>query len=94
MDRRPNDAMMLYNAACVHCCLGRTDDGAGDLLRAVKAGIAERGYELDVWLGWLVVDWIGVRFRPRSGRGFRHSKSARGGRLVTGIFSDSRKAES
>jgi hypothetical protein len=40
----PGDAVMLYNAACVRCRLGRTDEGARFLLRSIKAGFADFGH--------------------------------------------------
>jgi hypothetical protein len=36
--RYPADAVMLYNAACLHCRRGEPDLGATYLIRAVKAG--------------------------------------------------------
>ncbi len=44
LESHPDDAVMLYNAACVRCRLGRPDDGARDLVRAVKAGFADFGH--------------------------------------------------
>lgn len=37
----PNDANMLYNAACANALLGHEDDAASTLLRAVKAGFRD-----------------------------------------------------
>lgn len=39
--RHPDDAIMLYNAACVQCRLGSVDDGAAFLIKAIKAGFAD-----------------------------------------------------
>ena len=41
LQRRPSDAAMLYNAACVRCRLGEFDRGAAYFIRAVKAGFAD-----------------------------------------------------
>ena len=38
---RPNDAVMLYNAACVQCRLREPDRGASLLIDAVKAGFGD-----------------------------------------------------
>ncbi len=44
LQSHPDDATMLYNAACVRCRLGRADEGARDLVRAIKAGFADFGH--------------------------------------------------
>ena len=41
LERQPEDAVMLYNAACVQCRLGGLDRGAAYLLKAVKAGFTD-----------------------------------------------------
>ncbi len=41
LQRRPSDAVMLYNAACVRCRLGEPDRGAAYFIRAVKAGFTD-----------------------------------------------------
>ncbi|MCA9296513.1 MAG: PDZ domain-containing protein [Phycisphaerales bacterium] len=38
IDAHPNDADMLYNLACAFARLGRTDDAADTMLRAVESG--------------------------------------------------------
>ncbi len=39
----PNDAVMLYNAACIYCRLGRTEQCASSLRRAIDAGLTDLG---------------------------------------------------
>ncbi len=39
----PNDAVMLYNAACIYCRLGQTERGASSLRRAIDAGLTDLG---------------------------------------------------
>ncbi len=41
LQQAPDDAVMLYNAACVRCRLGEPEVGASYLIRAVKAGFAD-----------------------------------------------------
>ena len=41
LQHRPDDAAMLYNAACLRCRLGRPDAAASYLLAAVKAGFRD-----------------------------------------------------
>lgn len=41
LTRRPNDPVMLYNAACAYCHLGDRDTAAGYLRRAVQAGLRD-----------------------------------------------------
>ena len=43
LQSRPNDAVMLYNAACAYSLLGDRDRAASFLLRAVKAGMNDLG---------------------------------------------------
>ena len=44
LQQRPNDAQMLYNLACVHCRLGRSDRATGALYRAVEHGFCNFEY--------------------------------------------------
>lgn len=41
LQRAPDDAVMLYNAACIECRLGATQPAARYLLEAIKAGFAD-----------------------------------------------------
>lgn len=40
LERKPDDPVMLYNAACVRCRLGEPDRAAPFLLRSIKAGFS------------------------------------------------------
>ncbi|NQY92401.1 MAG: PDZ domain-containing protein [Deltaproteobacteria bacterium] len=44
LEQRPDDNLMLYNAACAHCLLGNREQAAAMLHRAVKAGFLDFGH--------------------------------------------------
>jgi non-specific serine/threonine protein kinase len=44
MTLRPNDAFMLYNAACAFCLMGKKEEALGALAKANAAGYADANW--------------------------------------------------